>query len=98
MASYALEIMIEFYPYKDVNKYTWVQHIRQLQRSIDYFIQQQNIRVKANDVGMYRGVLCGSDYFLVVAKIIVHYSACKFLRRDVKTGNKDTKAAANIYK
>lgn len=68
-----LKIMNGFFQHKDIHKFTWVQPKKKLQSIIDYLIQPQNTKLKTNDVRVYRSAECGSDHYMVVAKISIMY-------------------------
>ncbi|XP_030762016.1 craniofacial development protein 2-like [Sitophilus oryzae] len=55
--------------HKDIHKYTWTQPTRNLKSIIDYVIVRQQTTLQINDVRPYRGITCGSDHYLVKAKI-----------------------------
>lgn len=59
-----------FYKHKEIHKYTWTQRTRNLKSIIDYVICRQHTRLQVYDVRAVRGVTCGSDHFLVRAKIM----------------------------
>lgn len=69
----SLKIMNGFFEHRDVHKYTWVQPTRGLRSIIDYMIQRQNSKLRTTDVRAFRGPECGSDHYLLVAKVIVNY-------------------------
>lgn len=68
-----LRIMNGFFQHKEIHKFTWVQPKKKLQSIIDYLIQPQRTRLKTNDVRVYRGAECGTDHYMVVAKITINY-------------------------
>lgn len=67
--SHLLKLTNDFYKHKDIHKYTWTQPTRNLKSIIDYVIVKQTT-LQINDVRPYRGITCGSDHYLVKAKII----------------------------
>lgn len=69
----SLRIMNGFFSHKDIHKFTWEQPTRKLKTIIDYIIQRQNSKLKTTDVRVYRGPECGTDHYLVMAKVIVNY-------------------------
>ncbi|XP_044745289.1 uncharacterized protein LOC123307136 [Coccinella septempunctata] len=71
--SHQLKIQNGFFKHKDIHTYTWVQHTRNLRSIIDYIITLQNTRVQVKDVRAYRGVTCGSDHYIVRAKMLFPY-------------------------
>jgi hypothetical protein len=79
-----LRIMNGFFQHRDIHKYTWSQHTKNLRSIIDYVITKQNKRIKIQETRACRGATCGSDHHLVKAKIL-------FPSRNVKTENIDSK-------
>lgn len=65
-----LRIMNEFFQHRDIHKYIWTQHTRNLRSIIDYVITKQNKRIKIQDTRACRGATCGSDHHLVKAIIL----------------------------
>ncbi|XP_030757605.1 craniofacial development protein 2-like [Sitophilus oryzae] len=76
--SHLLKVTNDFYKHKDIHKYTWTQPTRNLKSIIDYVIVRQQTTLQINDVRTYRGITCGSDHYLVKAKIIFPF------RRDTR--------------
>lgn len=70
---YNLRIMNTFFAHKDIHKFTWHQHNRDLRSIIDYIIVKQNTALKIQDVRVKRGAVCGSDHHLVVSKVYAPY-------------------------
>lgn len=68
-----LKITNGYFRHKDIHKYTWVQHTRNLKSIIDYLIIKQESRLKIQDVRAQRGPNCGSDHYLLKCKIITPY-------------------------
>lgn len=68
-----LKIVNGFFQHKEIHKFTWVQPKKKLQSIIDYLIQPQNTKLKTNDVRAYRSAECGSDHYMIVAKITIRY-------------------------
>lgn len=68
--SQLLKITNGFYKHKDIHTYTWTQPTRNLKSVIDYVIVRQQTTLQVNDVRAYRGITCGSDHYMVKAKII----------------------------
>ena len=52
-----------------IHKYTWEQHTRNLKSIIDYIIVKQKSEFQINDVRVQRGINCGSDHYVVRAKV-----------------------------
>ena len=46
---------------------------KNLKTIIYYIITQQDLKLKIQDVGAYRGPNCGTDHSLIVAKILFPY-------------------------
>lgn len=65
-----LRILNGFFQHREIHKYTWVQHSRNLKSIIDYVIVRQDTKLKIQDVRAYRGAVCGSDHHLVKSKIL----------------------------
>lgn len=86
-----MKVMNGFFPHKNIHKYTWVQSTKQLKSIIDYFIQQQNSRIKTNDVRTYRGAECGSDHFLLVSKVIINDRRDNLVKGNVEEMNSESK-------
>jgi len=59
--------------HKNINKYTWEQHTKNLKTIIYYIITKQCLKLKIQDFRAYRGPNCGTDYKLLVAKISFPY-------------------------
>lgn len=78
-----LRITNGYFRHKDIHTYTWVQHTRNLKSVLDYVIIRQNTILRINDVRAYRGATCGSDHYIVRAKLLVPFRSQKF------TDNKD---------
>ena len=70
---YGFRIMNGFFQHRNVHTYTWTQTTRQLKSIIDYVIINQHTHFKPQDVRVYRGAECGSDHYLVTAKIYLPY-------------------------
>jgi len=70
---YGLRIMNGFFQHQNVHRYTWSHKTRQLKSIIDYVIIKHHTHFNPQDVRMYRGAECGSDYYLIIAKIYLHY-------------------------
>lgn len=68
--TYNLKINNGFYKHKDIHRYTWIQNTRNLKTIIDYVISKQESMLRCNDVRVLRGITCGSDHYLVRAKIL----------------------------
>lgn len=60
-----------FYQHKEIHKYTWEQPTRQLKSIIDYLIIKQRSDLKLEDIRVKRGATCGSDHYLLRAKIYI---------------------------
>ena len=75
----SLKIWNVFFNHKDINKYTWEQHTKNLKTIIDYIITKQDLKGKIQDVRAYRGPNCGTDNKLLVAKILF---SCMYTTKD----------------
>jgi hypothetical protein len=64
---------MEFFNHKNICKYTWEQHTKNLKTIIDYIITKQDLKLKIQDVRVYRGPNCGTDHKLLVAKTLFSY-------------------------
>ena len=62
-----------------IHRYTWHQGTQELRSIIDYIIARQNSGLKFQDVRVFRGMIVGSDHYLVNAKMLFLYgkSQCK---------------------
>ena len=67
------ENMEWIFNHKNIHKYTWEQHTKNLKTIIDYIITKQDLKLKIEDVRAYRGPNCGTDHKLLVAKILFPY-------------------------
>jgi len=70
----SLKIWIGCFNHKNINKYTWEQHTKNLKTIIDYIITKQDSKLKIQDVRAYRGPNCGTDHKLLMAKILFPYT------------------------
>ena len=66
-----LRILNGFYPHRDIHRYTWTQHTRNLKYIIDYVIVRQRTKMLIKDVKAYRGPSCGSDHYMLKANIVL---------------------------
>ncbi|XP_046683447.1 uncharacterized protein LOC124369479 [Homalodisca vitripennis] len=82
-----LKIMNGYFEHKNKHKFTWHQDMRKLQTIIDYLVIKQRSCFKVLDVKVHRGPDCGSDHYLVRAKI-----ACPF----ISTGSKEWTSKTNF--
>lgn len=64
-----LRITNGFYPHKRIHKYTWTKQSQNLKSIIDYLIVRQKTNFRIYDVRVHRGPTCGSDHYLLKAKI-----------------------------
>ena len=55
-----------------IHKYTWKCPGRGIQSTIDYFLVEDEMKTKENDVKVVRGAEIGSDHHLVVMKVKLH--------------------------
>ncbi|XP_043485867.1 craniofacial development protein 2-like [Polistes fuscatus] len=65
-----LRIMSGFFQHRCIHKYTRTQPTMNQESIIDYLLIKQRSRMKINDVRVYRGATCDSDYHLLKAKIL----------------------------
>ena len=66
----SLKIWNGFFNHKNIHKYTWEQHTKNLKSIIDYIVTNQDLKLKIQDVRAYRGPNCGTDHKLLAAKIL----------------------------
>ena len=66
---YTLRIQNGFFRHKDIHRYTWVQPTLQRKSIIDFIITKQYSHVKLYDVRVHRGAECGTDHYLLRARI-----------------------------
>ena len=52
-----------------IRKYTWEQHARKFRSIIDYIIVNQKSKLQIHDVRVQSGMNCGSDHYVVRAKV-----------------------------
>jgi len=57
-----MKIWNGFFNHKNIHKYTWEQHTKNLKTIIDYIITKQDLKLKIQDVRAYRGPNCGTDH------------------------------------
>ena len=58
-----------YFKHKMIHKFTWEQHTRNLKSIIDYIIVKQKSKFQIPDVRVQRGINCGSDHYVVRAKV-----------------------------
>ncbi|XP_046662937.1 craniofacial development protein 2-like [Homalodisca vitripennis] len=66
---YEFIIQNGFFQHKQIHRFTWQQNTKGLRSIIGYVITKQESSIKILDVRVQRGAVCGSDHFLVKAKI-----------------------------
>ena len=71
---YNLKILNGFFQHRTIHKHTWTQPTRGLQSIIDYIIGKQTNSIKVEDVRVQRGASCGSNHYLVRAKVYIPYT------------------------
>ncbi|XP_060536578.1 uncharacterized protein LOC132708327 [Cylas formicarius] len=76
-----LKIKNGFFKHKNIHCYTWTQSTRNLKSIIDYVISRQKTNLQINDVRVLRGSTCGSDHYVVKAKISLHFRITRNLQR-----------------
>ena len=69
----SLKIWNGFFNHKNIHKYTWQQHTKNLKTIIDYIITKQDLKLRIQEVRAYRGPNFGTDHNLLVAKISFPY-------------------------
>ena len=67
--SHNLRITNGYVKHKMLHKYTWEQHTWKLKSIINYIIVNQKSKFQMHDVGVQRGINCGSDHYVVRAKV-----------------------------
>jgi endonuclease/exonuclease/phosphatase family metal-dependent hydrolase len=67
--SHNLRIVNGYFKHKMIHKFTWEQHTRNLKSIIDYIIVKQKSKFQIHDVRVQRGINCGSDHYVVRAKV-----------------------------
>ena len=69
----SLKIWNGVFNHKNIHKYIWEQHTKNLKTIIAYIITKQGLKLKIQDVRAHRGPNCGTDHKLLVAKILFPY-------------------------
>jgi endonuclease/exonuclease/phosphatase family metal-dependent hydrolase len=64
-----LRITNGYFKRKMIHKLTWEQHTWNLKSIIDYIIVKQKSKFQIRDVRVQRGINCGSDHYVVRAKV-----------------------------
>lgn len=72
-----LKILNGFFEHPLIHKYTWTQHTKKLRSIIDYILIRQRTKLITEDVRAYREPTCGSDHYLIKAKIIFPWKGVK---------------------
>ncbi|KAK4883306.1 hypothetical protein RN001_006625 [Aquatica leii] len=70
---YEMRISNTFFEHKDIHKYTWYQHTRDIKSIIDYFVIKQKTRLKVLDVRVKRRYDCGLDHHLLTSTVYLPY-------------------------
>lgn len=87
---YDLKIMNGFFDHKEIHKYTWFQPTKRQQSIIDYIIVKPTPTLKVQDVKVQRGASCGSDHYLVRAKLFFSFKHQVNKGKDVNEPNQVT--------
>ena len=90
-----LKIWNGFFNHKNIHKYTWEQHTKNLRTIIDYIITKQDLKLQIQDVRAYRGPNCGTDHKLLVAKILFPYMHTSTDKHEEKNENTETMVDKN---
>ena len=85
------------FEHKNIHKYTWEKHTKNLKNIIEYIITKQVLRLKIQDVRAYRGPNCGTDHKLVVAKILFPYRYTTKDKHEEKTELKQCDCSAACW-
>lgn len=84
----SLKILNGFYQYREIHKYIWHQDTLLQKSIIDYIIIQPQIKLKIQDIRLYRGVTL-NDYFLVNSKMLFPF-------RDTEVGDNQINHEENL--
>jgi len=66
----SLKMLNVYFKRNRIHQCTWHQDTQELISITDYIIARQNLRLKFQDVKLFRGMTVGSDHYLVNAKIL----------------------------
>jgi hypothetical protein len=91
----SLKIWNGFFNHKNIYKYTWEQHTKNLKTIIDYIITKHDLKLKIQDVRAYRGPNCGTDHKLLVVKILVPHMHTTTDKHEQKKENTETMVDKN---
>lgn len=69
----ALKILNGFFEHKIIHRFSWERPSLQQKSILDYFIVKQAGRLRWQDCRVKRGSNCGSDHYMVEAKLICPY-------------------------
>ena len=72
-----------FFKHKRIHKLTWLPPDHLTRNEIDYMLISNRWRSSLRDMGLFLGVDCGSDHFLVVAKIKIKFKSLKRAKKQV---------------
>ena len=64
-----LRITDGYFKHKMIHKYRWEQYTRNFKSVTDYIIVKQKSKFQMHDVRLQRGINCGSDHYVVRAKV-----------------------------
>jgi hypothetical protein len=84
-----------FFNHKNIHKYIWEQHTKNLKTIIDYIITKQDLKLKIQDIRAYRRPNCGTDHKLLVAKILFPYMHTTTDKHKEKKENAETMVDRN---
>lgn len=68
-----LRITNGYFKHKAIHTYTWREVARNRKSIIDYLIVKQQTKMKVLDVKAHRGPDCGSDHYLVKARVLIPF-------------------------
>lgn len=88
VGQFDLKITNGFFKHKEIHKYTWHQDTRGLKSIIDYFIVKQTAKLKIQDVRVKRGAECGSDHWLLEAKVYIPFND-RGVKHDERLGHRE---------
>jgi hypothetical protein len=86
----SLKIWNGFFNHKNIYKYTREQHTKNFKTIIDYIIIKQDLKLKIQNVRVYRGTNCETDHKLLEAKILFPYMHTTTDKHEKKKENMET--------
>lgn len=84
---YKLTIMNTVFKHRDINKYTWENRTRNLKSIIDYVLARKKREIIIQDVKVNRGPECGTDHYMVIAKVA--FPVNRVLRKPTDSGRRE---------